>query len=124
MDRTAIQHAGIAGEAVNGVNKRIHAALTHAEGADMKRLKDAYEVVASLKLLSQRLTLSMDQLAQLVSEWHDEGHLHTAPAIDVNATVADVNRALNSASERARALFIDLDDVTKSLAPIGWKDPI
>lgn len=123
MDRTATQHAGIAAEAVNGVNHRIRAALAHAEDSDLTRLKDAYEVTTSLKLLAQRLTLTATQMQQLVGEWHQEGHLLTAPSIDTDAVVDDFSTAMTGASKVARALFVALDDATKSLAPIGWQEP-
>jgi hypothetical protein len=120
MDRTATQHAGIAAEAVNGLNQRIRTALTDAEDSDLTRLKDAYEVTASLKLLAQRLTLTATQMQQLVGEWHQEGHLLTAPSIDIDAVVDDFSTAMTDAGKVARALFVALDDATKNLAPIGW----
>lgn len=118
-----MQHAGIAAEAVNGTNQGIRAALAGDDDADLKRLKDAYEVACSLKLLAQRLTLTMSQLSQIVGEWHEEGHLHTAPATDDDTVVAEARAALTSAGKTARALFADLDDATASLALIGWKNP-
>jgi len=124
MDRTtAIQQAGIAAEAVNGTNQRLRAALEHWDDVDLKRLKDAYEVACSLKLMAQRLTLTTTQLATIVGEWHEEGHLHTAPAIDADATVADYRAAMARAHTASIALFTAFDDATKSLVPIGWKDP-
>lgn len=123
MDRTAMQHAGIAAEAVNGTNQRIRATLTGDDDADLTRLKDAYEVACSIKLLAQRLTLTMTELGQVVGAWHEAGHLHTAPATDVDTVVTDAKTALDSASRTARALFTDLDHATDNLALIGWKDP-
>lgn len=123
MDRSATQHAGIAAESINGINQDIRAALAHSDDADLARLKDAYEVTASLKLLVQRLTLTASEMKKLVGEWHQEGHLLTAPAVDTDSTVHDFNTAMTAASNTARALFIALDDATKSLAHIGWQEP-
>ncbi|WP_328565272.1 hypothetical protein [Streptomyces coelicoflavus] len=122
MNRTATQHAGIAAESVNGVNQSIRAALADAEGADITKLKDAYEVMASLKLLAQRLTLTAPQMRKLVDEWHQEGHLLTEPAIDTSSVVDGFSTAMTDASKLARALFVALDDATKNLAPIGWQE--
>ncbi|MFG3223063.1 hypothetical protein [Streptomyces sp. NPDC048185] len=122
MDRTATQHAGIAAESVNGLNQRIRAALADAEDSDLKRLKDAYEVTASLKLLAQRLTLTATEMQQLVDEWHQEGHLVTAPSVDTNAVVGAFDTAMTDAGKIARTLFTALDDATKNLAPIGWQE--
>jgi hypothetical protein len=122
MDRSATQHAGIAAESVDGLNERILATLTDADDADLTRLKDAYEATASLKLMAQRLTLTATQMQRLVDEWHQEGHLHTAPAVDTKAVVDDFSTAMTNASKAARALFIALHDATKSLGPIGWQE--
>ncbi|MCX4581349.1 hypothetical protein OHB41_51315 [Streptomyces sp. NBC_01571] len=122
MNRTATQHAGIAAESVNGLNQRIRAALTDGETSDLARLKDAYEVTASLKLLAQRLTLTATELQQLVGGWHQEGHLLTAPAVDTEAVVDGFSTAMTDAGKVARALFVALDDATKNLAPIGWQE--
>lgn len=122
MNRTAMQHAGIAAEAINGVNQRIRAALADADDADLTRLKDAYEVACSLKLLAQRLTLTATSLRQLVGEWHQEGHLVTAPAVDTDTVADGFNTAMTDAGKVARSLFIALDDATKNLAPIGWQE--
>ena len=122
MNRTATQHAGIAAESVNGVNQSLRAALAHAEGADLAKLKDAYEVACSLKLLAQRLTLTATEMRQLVGEWHQEGHLVTEPAIDTDVVVASFSTAMTDAGKVARALFTALDDATKNLAPIGWQE--
>ncbi len=124
MNRTATQHAGIAAESVNGVNQSIRAALAASEDADITKLKDAYEVMASLKLLVQRLTLTAPQMRQLVDEWHQEGHLITEPAIDTNTVVDGFNTAMTDAGKVARALFVALDDATKKLAPIGWQESV
>jgi hypothetical protein len=122
MNRTATQHAGIAAESVNGVNQGIRAALAGAEDADIAKLKDAYEVMCSLKLLAQRLTLTAPQMRQLVGEWHEEGHLVTEPAIDTDVVVDGFSTAMADAGKVARALFVALDDATKNLAPIGWQE--
>ncbi|MEU5902680.1 hypothetical protein [Streptomyces venezuelae] len=122
MDRTANQHAGIAAESVNGLNQRIRAALNHAEDSDLNRIKDAYEATASLKLLAMRLTLTATEMKQLVDGWHQEGHLHSAPAVDTDAEATDFNTAMTKANKAARALFIALDDATKALAPMGWRE--
>ena len=122
MDCSAAEHAGIAAEAVDGLNQRIHATLINADDADLTRLKDAYEVTASLKLMAQRLTLTATQMQQLVDEWRQEGHLHTSPAVDTNTVVDDFSTAMTNANKAARALFIELDDAIKSLGPIGWQE--
>lgn len=122
MDRTATQHAGIAAESVNGLNQRIRAALADDQDSDLNRLKDAYEVTASLKLLAQRLTLTATEMRQLVGEWHQEGHLVTAPSVDTNEVVDAFNTAMTDAGKVARTLFVALDDATKNLAPIGWQE--
>lgn len=123
MDRTATQHAGIAAESVNGLNQRLRAALAGGDVPDLARLKDAYEVAASLKLLAQRLTLTATEMKQLVNEWHQEGHLLTEPAVDTDTVVDGFSTAMTDAGKVARALFISLDDATKNLAPIGWQEP-
>ncbi|MDQ0913733.1 hypothetical protein QFZ22_009805 [Streptomyces canus] len=122
MDRTSTQFAGIAAESVNGVNQGIRAALVGAEDADLAKLKDAYEVMCSLKLLAQRLTLTAPQMRQLVGEWHEEGHLLTEPALDTGTVVDGFNTAMTNAGKLAQALFFALDDATKNLAPIGWQE--
>lgn len=123
MNRTATQHAASAAEAVNGLNRRVHAALVAAEDTDLTRLKDAYEVIASLKSLAQRLTLTATQMQQLVSQWHEEGHLVTGHAIDTDEVVGDFSSAMAETAKVARGLFTTLDSATESLGPIGWQDP-
>lgn len=119
MNRTATEHANIAAESVNCINKSLLAAQTG--DSDVRQIKDAYEVTAALKLLSQRLTLTATQLDQRVSGWDEEGHLLTGHAFDTSATVMAFSTAMTQAHDTARALFNALDDATNALALIGWQ---
>lgn len=123
MNRTATQHAGIAAESVDGLNQCLRAALADADEPGLAGLKDAFETVASLKLLAQRLTLAATQTQQLVSKWHEEDHLHSG-AVDTGEAVASFGTAMTEASTAARALFIALDDATRGkLGLVGWQEP-
>jgi hypothetical protein len=124
MDRSVTQHAAGAAEAINGLNHRILAALADSDDSDLTRLKDAYEAVASLKLLSQRLTLTATEMQRLVSEWHQEGRLQTGHEVDANTLVNNFSTAMTDASKTARVLFNAFDDATQSLGPIGWRDSV
>ncbi|BBB00280.1 hypothetical protein RVR_7277 [Actinacidiphila reveromycinica] len=123
MNRTATQHASIAAESVNGLNLRVLANLARSEGADLARIKDVYEIAASLKVLAQRLTLAADQMGRLVGEWQDEGRLRTASALDSGALVEDFGSAMDDAQKSALALYAAFHHATESLAPIGWQEP-
>lgn len=123
MNRTATQYASIAAESVDSLNQCLRAALADADDADVKRLKDAYEAVTSLKLLAQRLTLASTQTNQLVGKWHEEGHLHSG-AVDTDKAVTSFGAAMTDASNAARALFLALDNATRgNLGLVGWQEP-
>lgn len=123
MNRTGIQHASIAAEAVNGLNQRTLAALTGSEDSDLTRARDAYEVTTSLKLLAQRLTLASRQTDKLVRGWHDEGHLRTAYAVDTDSTVNEFSQAMARADQAALALFVAYEEASNALARVGWQEP-
>jgi len=123
MNRTAIQQASIAAEAINGLNQRTLAALNGSADADLKRSKDAYEVIISLKLLAQRLTLASQEADKLVRGWHDEGHLRTAPAVSTDTTVTEFSEAMAKADRAALDLFIAYEEAGKALARVGWQEP-
>jgi hypothetical protein len=122
MNRTGIQHASIAAEAVNGLNRRTLAALNRSDDSDLTRAKDAYEATTSLKLLAQRLTLASTQITKLVRGWHDEGHLRTAHAVDTHATVNEFSEAMARADRAALTLFVAYEDASNALARVGWQE--
>jgi hypothetical protein len=122
MDRTAVQHASIAAEAINGLNTSTLATLNGADDADLTRLKDAYDVVCSLKLLSQRLVLTAGELGKIVAGWHEEGHLRTAPAEDPDALVANFGKAVADAGAAAREAWFAYERASASLTPMGWQE--
>jgi len=122
MQQTVTQHASIAAESVNGVNQHLLATLAGAEGVDPTRFKDAYEATASLKLLAQRMTLTVEKMQQLVEVWHQAGSLLTETAVDTDAVVAGFGSAMTAADKAALSLFSALDDATKNLARIGWRE--
>lgn len=123
MDRTATQHAGIAAEAVNGLNQCLRAALADDDDPGIARARDVYEVAASMKLMAQRLALMSTEMTQLVDKWSEEGRLRTETALDTDAKVAEFSTAMTGANKAARALFIALDDGTRALGPVGWQEP-
>jgi hypothetical protein len=123
MNHTGTQHASIAAEAVNGLNRRTLAALNGSEDADLTRARDAYEVIISLKLLAQRLTLTSKQTDKLLRGWHDKGHLRTAYAVDTDSTVNEFSEAMARADRAALALFIAYEEASNALAHVGWQEP-
>jgi len=121
LDRTATQHAGIAGESINGVNWAILAARTDKPDADIKKAKDAYEVAASVKLTAQRMMLTARELKLLMAKWHEEGHLVTAPETSLDDTMTNFAKAMGDAEEAAKTLWFALARGTDAMAPIGWQ---
>jgi hypothetical protein len=121
MDRTATQHAGIAGESINGVNWAILAARTDKPDADIKKAKDAYEVAASVKLTSQRMMLTARELKVLMAKWHEEGHLVTSPETSLDDTITAFAKAMDDAEKAAKALWFALSRGTDAMALIGWQ---
>lgn len=122
MDRTATQHAGIAGESINGVNWAILAARTEKPEANIKKAKDAYEVAASVKLTAERMMLTAHELKLLITKWHDEGRLVTAPETDLDATITTFAKAMDDAEKAAKTLWFALSDGTKAIGAIGWQE--
>jgi hypothetical protein len=123
VNHSAIQQASIAAEAINGLNQRTLAALNRSDDADLIRAKDAYEVTTSLKLLAQRLTLATREIKQLVTDWHDEGHLRTAHTDDTDATVTQFSKAMTDADRAALTLYVAFEEATNALARVGWQAP-
>jgi len=111
MNRTGIQHASIAAEAINGLNH-----------SDLTRSKDAYEVVISLKLLAQRLTLASTETEQLVRAWYEAGRLRTSPSVSTEATIAEFSEAMAQADQAALALSFAYEAAGKALAHVGWNE--
>lgn len=121
MERTATQHAGIAGESINGVNWAILAARTDKPDADIKKAKDAYEIAASVKLTAERMMLTAHELKLLMTKWHEEGHLVTAPETNLDETITQFAKAMDDAEKAAKTLWFALSDGTNAMAPIGWQ---
>lgn len=122
LDRTATQHAGIAGESVNAVNWALRAALADKPEANIKKVKDAYEVAASVKLTAERMMLTAHEMKLLVAKWHKQGHLVTAPETNLDEAVSTFAKAMDDAEKAAKTLWFALADGTHAMGAMGWQN--
>ncbi|MEE4493770.1 hypothetical protein [Streptomyces sp. BE230] len=103
-----------AAEAVRDLN---HA--TQAAKGNLTYPGDAYEVVASLKALTQRLPQSFEQLSHFVEVLTESGAV-TADYGEPDEHLAEARSALASGVLVAQTLAEFLDHVHSSLAPLGY----
>lgn len=103
-----------AAEAVRDLN---HA--TQATKGNLLYPGDAYDVVASLKTLTQRLPQSFEQLSRFLRGVAESGAV-TADYGDPGEHLAEARSALASSVLVAQTLTEFLDHAHNSLAPLGY----
>jgi ABC-type transporter Mla subunit MlaD len=112
--RTAVELSDAAAEAVRDLN---HA--TQSAKGELTYPGDAYEVVASLKILSQRLPQSFDQISDFLGTLAKTGAV-TADYGAPDGHLAEARSALASAAIVAQTLTEFLDRAHSALAPLGY----
>ncbi|WP_329532388.1 hypothetical protein OG568_18630 [Streptomyces sp. NBC_01450] len=112
--RTAVELSDAAAEAVRDLN---HA--TQSAKGDLVYPGDAYKTVASLKLLTQRLPQSFDQLSDFLGRLAKTGAV-TADYGAPDDHLAEARSALASAAITAQTLAEYLDRGHSALAPLGY----
>jgi ABC-type transporter Mla subunit MlaD len=103
-----------AAEAVRGLNH----ATQHVMG-ELTYPSDAYDVVASLKTLTQRLPQTFAQLGAFMERLGKTGNV-TADYGDADEHVGEARSALASAALIAQTLTEHLDRAHSALAPLGY----
>jgi ABC-type transporter Mla subunit MlaD len=106
--------ADTAAEAIRSLN---HA--TQSFKGELTYPGDAYEVVASLKVLTQRLPQSFDQLSQFLGVLAKTGAV-TADYGAPDEHLAEARSALASAALIAQTLTEHLDRAHNALATLGY----
>ncbi|WP_327662375.1 MULTISPECIES: hypothetical protein [unclassified Streptomyces] len=109
--------ASNAAEAIRGLN---HA--TQLLKGELTYPSDAYEVVASLKSLTQRLPQSFDQLSTFMERLGKSGRV-AADYGDAEEHVGEALSALASAQLIAETLTEHLDRAHSALSPLGYLVP-
>ncbi|MET7894996.1 hypothetical protein [Streptomyces mirabilis] len=112
--RTAVELSDAAAEAVRDLN---HA--TQSAKGELVYPGDAYKTVASLKLLTQRLPQSFDQLFDFLGRLAKTGAV-TADYSAPDDHLAEARSALASAAITAQTLTEHLDRAHGALAPLGY----
>lgn len=106
-----------AAEAIRNLN---HATQSFKE--ELTYPSDAYEVVASLKALTQRLPQSFDQISRFLGALAKTGSVtadHGAP----DDHLAEARSGLASAALIAQTLTDHLDYAHSALGPLGYRGP-
>ncbi|MEV0785905.1 hypothetical protein AB0I52_23655 [Streptomyces sp. NPDC050423] len=114
MSNTPSDFANTAAEAIRDLN---HA--TQSIKGELTYPGDAYEVVASLKVLTQRLPQSFEQLSRFLRDLDESGAV-TADYGDPGEHLAEARSALASGVLVAQTLAEFLDHAHNSLAPLGY----
>ncbi|MEU1779261.1 hypothetical protein ABZ545_07195 [Streptomyces abikoensis] len=116
MPRTPSELAGVAAEAIRDLN---HA--TQSGKGELTYPGDAYEVVALLKQLTQRLPQSFDQLSGFLGTLAKGGAV-TADHGTPDDHLAEARSALASCALIAETLTEFLDRAHAELAPLGYAE--
>lgn len=114
MNPTTKNLADTAAEAIRSLN---HA--TQSFKGELTYPGDAYEVVASLKVLTQRLPQSFEQLSHFLGCLAESGAV-TADYGAPDEHLAEARSALASGALIAQTLTEFLDSAHSSLAPLGY----
>ncbi|NED11273.1 hypothetical protein [Streptomyces sp. SID9124] len=114
MSNAPQDFADAAAEAIRGLN---HASWSGTE--ELTYLGDAYEVVASLKVLAQRLPQCFEQLSHFLVNLTESGAV-TADYGVAGEHLAEARSALTSGVLVAQTLAEFLDHAHNSLAPLGY----
>ncbi|MFJ2071199.1 MULTISPECIES: hypothetical protein [Streptomyces] len=112
--------AVLADQAAEAVRNLNHA--TQLVKGELTYPSDAYDVVASLKMLTQRLPQSFDQLAAFMERLDRTGNV-TADHGDADEHIGETRSALASAALIAQTLTEHLDRAHNALAPLGYRAP-
>ncbi|MFD7294773.1 hypothetical protein ACFV9W_15935 [Streptomyces sp. NPDC059897] len=110
--------AELADQAAEAVRSLNHA--TQLIKGELTYPSDAYEVVASLKTLTQRLPQTFDQLSTFMEQLDKTGNV-TADYGDADEHVGETRSALASAALIAQTLTEHLDRAHSALAPLGYR---
>lgn len=116
-DKTPVQLADTAGDAIRGLN---HATLSSPR-PDWQYPGDAYSVVGNLAYMTGMLPQALDQITQLLKRLEDEGHLKS----DRDTLAADLEAAytgLADAASAAETLRSALESAHSGLGPVAYKD--
>ncbi|WP_425830663.1 hypothetical protein [Streptomyces fractus] len=113
--------AALADQAAEAVRSLNHA--TQLIKGELTYPSDAYDVVASLKMLTQRLPQSFDQLSTFMDRLGKAGNV-TADYRSPDEHVAETRSALGSAALIAQTLAEQLDRAHNALSPLGWSGPV
>ncbi|NKI41566.1 hypothetical protein [Streptomyces physcomitrii] len=109
--------AAVADQAAESVRSLNHA-TQHVKG-ELAYPSDAYDVVASLKTLTQRLPQTFDQLSAFVERLGKVGAV-TADYGDPEEHIGEARSALASAALIAQTLTEHLDRTHNALSPLGY----
>ena len=114
-----MQHAGIAGESINSVNKGLLKEIQGDPASDLKKPSNVYDVTASVALAVQRLQLTPDDLKRVVLAWHEEGRYETEQDADTWEKVEQFTQAMTRAQHLARELFLTYKDALDAMVCLG-----
>ncbi|MEU1439761.1 hypothetical protein [Streptomyces mirabilis] len=107
----------LAAEAAEAIRNFNHA--TQSVKGELAYPGDAYETVASLKILTQRLPQSFDQLSDFLGRLAKTGAV-TADYGAPDGHLAEARSALASAAIVAQTLTEYLDRAQSALSPLGY----
>lgn len=114
-----MQHAGIAAEAINQVNKGLYKAIYSSPDTDLHQPRDLYEVTASLAMVAQRLQLTPDDLKRVTRAWHEQDCFASEAGVDTARKVQEFTDAMTRAQGLARDLFIAYREAASALSRVG-----
>ncbi|MCT9090491.1 hypothetical protein N4G70_16700 [Streptomyces sp. ASQP_92] len=118
---THLTPGALANKAAEAVRSLNHA--TQSAKGELTYPGDAYDVVASLKTLTQRLPQTFQQLAFFLEALGETDAVtadHGAP----DEHLAEARSALASCSLIAQTLTEHLDRAHNALSPLGWSGPL
>ena len=107
-----------AAEAIRDLN---HA--TQSAKGDLNYPSDAYELVASLKQLTQRLPQSFEQISRFLGALAKTGAVTADPGTPGDH-LAEARSGLASAALIAQSLSSHLDYAHSALGPLGYCSPV
>ncbi|MFF3491157.1 hypothetical protein ACFYWS_07380 [Streptomyces sp. NPDC002795] len=117
---THLTPAALADRAAEAVRSLNHA--TQLLKGELTYPSDAYDVVASLKTLTQRLPQAFDQLSTFVDRLGKTGNV-TADHGDPDEHIGEARSALASAALIAQTLTEHLDRAHSAFGPLGYRVP-
>ncbi|MEU2153799.1 hypothetical protein ABZ532_02010 [Streptomyces sp. NPDC019396] len=123
MTTTTVEPAQLTREAAEAIREFNHRTLPRPGTPGLTYPGEAYDAIAALKILAQRLPQAIEQIGTALDTLTTLGHLGSADGQDPARHVSNVQEFLITGMEQARGLAQCLDLAHSAVSPLTYSGP-